>query len=1300
MSNSFFRGLFGSLVFVCCVCSFGQAQSYLQKLRAEAKSSDLPVETRLEALYGLSGFYFNRYGPWGDPDSSLFYAQQYLEKAKGNGEPYHLVRAYVQVGNALLFLQKPDEAKSYYSRGQALNQQHNFPDLDIDFAWGEGQCYYFRENPDLDSVAICFKQAFELSQAQGDQARQARSLQFLARSIFAWTNQKDSTQYLDFLTNTLTLKADGEAGVWQALAAVNLATYYFRLDQDSLAQDYMNQAFQALNHIRGDAKLSMGLPFYIWLEQNAYDRRLYDLSMRCLKKIVELTPRFELSQFKTRALFDLGLHFESDYNLSLYYYQWCEAYADSVFDSEHQVLARNNLGNVYKSNEDVDRALRYFEEADSILKVYLGEGFQNTSGRGIANLCSPTLNAGDIYLERKEFRLARQKYFYAWRLTRKWGQGYDQAVVLNGLVNLFEKADQLDSAWYYLARQEALLDSIPEDQVFPERELFNRKSIAGFRHRRGDHEYAVKEYYPWFLAFSEGDTRYTITIQRGAMLLYESFKALGKKGKALEMLEIYQDVRDSLNSASNQRATLRIDFEQKALRDSLVNVQAQVQLKTAYDRQVQFRNYMLITLVAMMLLGVFLFQYRRQERRAKASEAINQRLRQVDQLKDQFLANTSHELRTPLHGIIGLAEGMYERETNTENRQNLSMLLASGKRLASLVNDLLDFSRLKNADLALRQKPLDLHSLVNVVLQVSATLVQGKNLVIRNEIAKELPAAMADEDRLSQVLFNLIGNSIKFTEAGTIAIRAEQREGQHVVSIADTGIGIAADKLESIFDEFSQADGSIQREYAGTGLGLSISRQLIEAHGGKMWAESQLGRGSTFFFTLPISKQDAASSHSSSQLSSLVPNIASSEKALEAWNKNGRQYRILIVDDEPINHQVLKNHLSGGEFLLSFAMNGIEALTLLEEATAPFDLMLLDIMMPKMSGYEVAKRVRERFLPSELPIILVTAKNQVVDLVQGLETGANDYLAKPFSRDEFLARLRTHLNLKRINQASSRFLPREFIQSLGREDITEAQPGDYQAKEVTVFFSDIRDYTGLSESMTPEENFGFVQAYARRMGPIILENQGFVNQYLGDGIMAIFQHSPDHALQAAIAMQESIRVYNLRRKTQNRQLLKVGMGMHTGSLILGIIGDERRSEASVIADTVNIAARLEGLTKFFGAQIVLSEDSYAQLQSSVEEKTRYLGLVQVKGRQQPMGIYECFAADSPSLAEFKQENRSAFHHAIEAYMDGNMERASHDFRPLAKGGDLAANYFLAKAQKYLVQGLPKGWIGVDVMEKK
>lgn len=254
-------------------------------------------------------------------------------------------------------------------------------------------------------------------------------------------------------------------------------------------------------------------------------------------------------------------------------------------------------------------------------------------------------------------------------------------------------------------------------------------------------------------------------------------------------------------------------------------------------------------------------------------------------------------------------------------------------------------------------------------------------------------------------------------------------------------------------------------------------------------------------------------------------------------------------------------------YQLTQAMNGKEALKLLEKGQR-FDLVLLDIMMPHMSGYEICQKIREKYLPSELPVLMVTAKNQIADLVQGLDTGANDYIAKPFSKDEFLARVKTHLHLHQINRVTNRFVPTAFLKALGKSTLTEIRLGDQTEENVTVFFSDIRSYTTLAETMTPKENFRFVNAYAGRMGPIIQQNNGFVNQYLGDGIMAIFQQNPLDGLSAAIEMQAKIRSYNEERKKQGRQPLRVGMGLHTGSLIMGIIGDEDRTDAATISDTV------------------------------------------------------------------------------------------------------------------------------------
>jgi len=407
------------------------------------------------------------------------------------------------------------------------------------------------------------------------------------------------------------------------------------------------------------------------------------------------------------------------------------------------------------------------------------------------------------------------------------------------------------------------------------------------------------------------------------------------------------------------------------------------------------------------------------------------------------------------------------------------------------------------------------------------------------------------------------------------------------------------------------------------------------------------------------------------------------------------------VDDEPINHQVLNNHLAGGRYELVHAHNGQEALRLLAEQ-APFHLVLLDIMMPQMSGFEVCQQIREKHLSSELPVIMLSAKNQVQDLVSGLAYGANDYIAKPFSRDELLARINTHLDLHHINTATARFVPTEFLRALGYQSITDLRLGDQVHQEVTVFFSDIRGYTELAENMTPEENFGFVRAYARRMGPVIREYKGFVNQYLGDGIMALFPGDVAYAIQGAIVMQDVIRSYNQQRQEHDRPPIRVGMGLHTGPLIMGIIGDNSRTDAAIISDTVNTAARMEGLTKFFGANLLASETTLANLSEVSRFNHRYLGQVQVKGRQQPTGVYEFYDADPDYLQTLKWATRETFREALEAYFARDFGRAAQGFDEVLaiNGDDMAAAKYLGLSQTYQISPPEPDWTGVIRLDTK
>jgi two-component system, sensor histidine kinase ChiS len=404
-------------------------------------------------------------------------------------------------------------------------------------------------------------------------------------------------------------------------------------------------------------------------------------------------------------------------------------------------------------------------------------------------------------------------------------------------------------------------------------------------------------------------------------------------------------------------------------------------------------------------------------------EQQNKDLERMDKLKDEFLANTSHELRTPLNGIIGLADSLIDGVAGPLPQvalKNLSMIVASGQRLDTLINDILDFSKLKQQDIQLQLKPVGLREITEIVLTLCQVLKSHKELTLINAISADLPCAYADENRLQQILYNLIGNALKFTEQGTIEISAKVVNTQLAMTVSDTGIGISADKINRIFEAFVQAEGATARIYGGTGLGLAVTKQLVELHGGKISVKSTKGIGSQFTFTLPISEDQADSplSLNTSHLTSIeIPTAIEAEQTLPTSELG--QFSILIVDDEPVNLQVLINHLSLNHYQIKQATSGTEALTLIEEGIKP-DLILLDVMMPQMTGYEVTQKLRNKWQLTELPILLLTAKNQVEDLVIGLEVGANDYLTKPISKDELLARIKTHLNVKRLREENLR----------------------------------------------------------------------------------------------------------------------------------------------------------------------------------------------------------------------------------------------------------------------------------------
>jgi adenylate cyclase len=292
--------------------------------------------------------------------------------------------------------------------------------------------------------------------------------------------------------------------------------------------------------------------------------------------------------------------------------------------------------------------------------------------------------------------------------------------------------------------------------------------------------------------------------------------------------------------------------------------------------------------------------------------------------------------------------------------------------------------------------------------------------------------------------------------------------------------------------------------------------------------------------------------------------------------------------------------------------------------------------------------------------------------------------------------------MRKVYEVTNKFVPHEFIKSLGRNVITDVQLGDQVEKIVTVLFSDIRDYTTLSEQMTPEENFHFVCSFNERIGPIIRQNKGFINQYLGDAIMAIFPGNPADAISAAMEMHNAVAEINEERALAKKTPIRIGVGMYTGPLIMGITGDHERLDATTISDTVNTASRLEGLTKFYKTGILLGKSSVEKLPREHSFHLRHLGQVQLKGKMEAISIFECFNGIEAGQENKKLKTQSIFNAAMQDYCNKSFSEAVVQLQSVVETDpdDHTARYFLKKASDYLLQGIPDNWTGIEEMHMK
>lgn len=415
------------------------------------------------------------------------------------------------------------------------------------------------------------------------------------------------------------------------------------------------------------------------------------------------------------------------------------------------------------------------------------------------------------------------------------------------------------------------------------------------------------------------------------------------------------------------------------------------------------------------IIAIALLLFKKHIRLKKESDLQKEKLQKIDKLRDEFLANTSHELRNPLHGMINIAESIQieEKESlSSSNQENLDLLINIGKRMNFILNDLNTDNQIKEGIMELAKAPVNVHASVALVIELLKFMKDGKQVQLISEIHPRFPNVLADENRFIQILFNLLHNALKYTEEGSVTVEASYEDDMASIYVKDTGVGIQSEQMDKIFERYERSDADMKMLATGIGIGLSVTKQLVELHGGSISYESS-SDGTTFIFTMPLAKEEDYLHYKPNKQAAIKEaNDSSNMKKLlddNSTRNRGDLARILIIDDDSVNVNVL-SQLLRGDYYIETALSGKEALDIIDQKQV--DLVISDIMMPHMSGYELTTILRETYAISELPILLITARNSPEDIEAAFAVGANDYLIKPVNARELKARVAALIQLK------------------------------------------------------------------------------------------------------------------------------------------------------------------------------------------------------------------------------------------------------------------------------------------------
>lgn len=875
----------------------------------------------------------------------------------------------------------------------------------------------------------------------------------------AYLSEKDLTKRIDLLYEIANDQAYGSTDLSFA--------YADSLEHLSNKAGYKKGKAMAL-HLRG-----FGYEY-----QGDYEKAM-DLFREELRIFQELKDLKETSTVFSNIGSEWGNLGNSDSCIA--YYLKSLAIDEQRGDSLGMSIVYNNIGNIYSDEGVYDRAIEYFEKS---LKIRQRMGAVKRYIQCYSNLSS-------VYGRKQDFDKAEEYANKGLELAAKFGNNNTAGVIANNLGSSYNDLKRYQDAIPWLEKALESWSAIGNESYMTYAYYNLAEAWAGLGNGAKALKYANAGY----------DIVQRLKLNDQLELYLKVFalahEANGDSREALHWYKQYMALADSLFKVDNTRKVAQMEAQYQTKKKEAQIVQQQLEL----ERRTAQKNRILVVSVIAFLILAGLFQYLRSQEKLRKKEAElsaqlehaeAEKLREMDALKSTFFANISHEFRTPLTLIISLVEQMMNGTFKGDLQKYYRIIHRSGQRLLDLVNQLLDLSKLESGKLKLRASESDL---VQFVLAIGGSF---ESLAIRKQVVYDIQVpehpfnCFFDQDKVEKILVNLLSNAFKFTgEGGQICLRLLPSGEKAVLSVEDSGMGIPAKQLHQLFERFTKS--TLSDVQFGSGIGLALTKELVELHGGTIAVKSQEGEGSTFTIELAVGREffkaDEIVPENEVPPMEKQPELAPPKRTftpsldLDLLNKPA----LLLVEDNPDVRTFIADTLRG-EYQIVEAENGRQALEKAVESTP--DLVITDLMMPEMDGMEFCRRLKGDEKTSHIPVIMLTARADQNGKLEGLQTGADDYLIKPFNAEELKVRI--------ANLVSQRRKLQEYY----RSTLSGFAPAAVESEGMDAAF--LRKIKETIEANLDDEYFSVVE---------LAKKAGMSRSQLHRKLSALTSHSPNEVIR-------------------------------------------------------------------------------------------------------------------------------------------------------------------------------------------